>query len=161
MDSRHRVSPPLLEYHRLGGDRSGDDVAPVHFEFFNSLEEIARAKGELAESLPANGTLIYNGDVPLVRSIAERFEGRKISFGTSEGVDVRADGIEIVSPGETRFHLSYSGTRIPVTIPLAGTHFVMNGAVFLRRPTMIIFSSPKTGGFITGGDEEKGGRGNV
>ena len=102
------------------------NVAPVHFEFFNSLEEIARAKGELAESLPANGTLIYNGDVPLVRSIAERFEGRKISFGTSEGVDVRADGIEIVSPGETRFHLSYSGTRIPVTIPLAGTHFVMN-----------------------------------
>jgi UDP-N-acetylmuramoyl-tripeptide--D-alanyl-D-alanine ligase len=102
------------------------NIAPVHLEFFNSLEEIARAKGELAETLPSDGTLIYNGDDPLVRSIAARFGGGKISFGTSAGTDICADHIEIVGPGETRFRLSYGYTNRLVKIPLAGTHFVMN-----------------------------------
>ena len=102
------------------------NIAPVHLEFFNSLEEIASAKGELAEALPSDGTLIYNGDDPLVRSIAERFGGEKISFGTSGDTDIRADDIEIVGPDETRFRLSYGYTSMLAKVPLAGTHFVMN-----------------------------------
>src|ERR1700694_287711 len=38
------------------------NVAPVHLEFFDSLAGIARAKYELIESLPANGTAVLNGD---------------------------------------------------------------------------------------------------
>ncbi|MBN2317651.1 MAG: UDP-N-acetylmuramoyl-tripeptide--D-alanyl-D-alanine ligase [Acidobacteria bacterium] len=102
------------------------NVAPVHLEFFNSLEEIARAKGELAEALPAAGTLIYNGDIPLVRDIAAQFGGHKISFGFTNGSDFHADRIEIVSPEETRFRLSYSGKSTVATIPLPGAHFVEN-----------------------------------
>ncbi len=40
------------------------NVAPVHLAFFNSVEEIAQAKEELAEALPPYGTLIYNADDP-------------------------------------------------------------------------------------------------
>ncbi len=67
------------------------NVAPVHLQFFDTLEDIARAKGELAQALPSDGLLIYNADDPLVRDIAARYSGRKISFGFSEGVTVRAD----------------------------------------------------------------------
>jgi UDP-N-acetylmuramoyl-tripeptide--D-alanyl-D-alanine ligase len=72
------------------------NVAPVHLAFFKSVEEIAQAKGELADSLPHDGTLIYNADDPRLRAIAARFKGEKISFGLAEGADVRAIGIELV-----------------------------------------------------------------
>ncbi len=38
------------------------NVAPVHLEFFKSVAEIAEAKYELIESLPASGTAILNAD---------------------------------------------------------------------------------------------------
>jgi UDP-N-acetylmuramoyl-tripeptide--D-alanyl-D-alanine ligase len=111
------------------------NVAPVHLEFFNSVQEIAQAKGELAEALPPHGTLIYNADDRLVCSIAERFAGCKISFGFSEQADVRADQIEIVRLDKTRFQLTCSGITRPATIPFAGAHYVMNAlpAVALAR----------------------------
>jgi UDP-N-acetylmuramoyl-tripeptide--D-alanyl-D-alanine ligase len=102
------------------------NVAPVHLEFFNSLEEIARAKGELAEALPATGSLIYNEDDPLVRAIATRYVGRKISFGQSGSADVRADAIEILSLDKTRFQITCNGVARQAVIPFAGAHYVMN-----------------------------------
>ncbi len=111
------------------------NVAPVHLEFFNSLEEIAAAKGELAEALPAEGTLIYNRDIALVRDIADGYGGSKISFGFSVDADIRADQIEILGPEKTRFRLSCGGASAIVFIPLPGAHFVMNAlpAVALGR----------------------------
>jgi UDP-N-acetylmuramoyl-tripeptide--D-alanyl-D-alanine ligase len=102
------------------------NVAPVHMQFFNSLEEIARAKGELAEALPSGGTLIYNADDPLVCDIAGRFHGRKISFGLSPSANVCADQIEITGPDETQFLLLCDGISQRTAIPLAGAHYVMN-----------------------------------
>jgi UDP-N-acetylmuramoyl-tripeptide--D-alanyl-D-alanine ligase len=102
------------------------NVAPVHLEFFNSVEEIARAKGELADSLPSNGTLVYNADDRLVCTIAAGFSGRKISFGFSKLADIRANQVEITGAQETRFELILGGMRYPATIPFAGSHYVMN-----------------------------------
>jgi UDP-N-acetylmuramoyl-tripeptide--D-alanyl-D-alanine ligase len=102
------------------------NVAPVHLAFFDSIEKIAEAKGELAEALPAGGTLIYNADDRLVCGIGARFAGRKVSFGSSSFADVRADGIEILGLDKTRFRLSCSGTSHQAVIPFAGAHYVMN-----------------------------------
>ncbi len=102
------------------------NVAPVHLEFFNSLEDIARAKGELAEALPKDGVLIFNSDDAMVRDIAARFAGRKVSFGFSEFADVRADQVKIFSLGETRFRISCAGASRSARIPLAGAHYVAN-----------------------------------
>lgn len=76
------------------------NVAPVHLQFFESIEAIARAKSELAEGLVAGGTLIYNADDPLVCAIAGRFTGDKISFGLSPAADVRAEDIQITGLAE-------------------------------------------------------------
>jgi len=102
------------------------NVAPVHLEFFNSTEDIARAKGELVEALPSDGILIYSADDPLVQGIARKFAGRRISFGFSKNAEVRADGIEIAGLNETRFRLSCCGESKEAAIPLAGAHYVMN-----------------------------------
>jgi UDP-N-acetylmuramoyl-tripeptide--D-alanyl-D-alanine ligase len=121
------------------------NVAPVHLQFFQSLEDIARAKGELADALPADGTLIYNTDDPLVRGLAGRFEGQTISFGFSPRADVYADRIEVAGPAETRFRLCCNGECQQVAIPLAGAHYVANvlpaialgGSLGLPMPQMI------------------------
>jgi UDP-N-acetylmuramoyl-tripeptide--D-alanyl-D-alanine ligase len=102
------------------------NVAPVHLAFFDSLEKIAQTKGELADALPVTGTLIYNEDDPLVRTIAARFMGRKISFGQSDSADVRAQAIEILSLDKTRFQLKCGGFTRQAMIPFAGAHYVMN-----------------------------------
>jgi UDP-N-acetylmuramoyl-tripeptide--D-alanyl-D-alanine ligase len=52
------------------------NVGPAHLEGLGSLENVARAKGELMEALPAEGTLFVNGGCALSRGIAERFAGR-------------------------------------------------------------------------------------
>ncbi len=102
------------------------NVAPVHLAFFSSIEDIARAKGELVQGLPPDGTLIYNGDDPLVREIAAQHPGHKISFGLTEEADVRATDVEIAGLNETRFRFSYEGIARKAAIALAGTHFVQN-----------------------------------
>ena len=102
------------------------NVAPVHLEFFNSLDGIARAKGELVAGLPSDGTLIYNADDPLVTKVALPFTGRRISFGLGEESDVRAHDIETAGLYETRFRLTCRGVDHRALIPLAGAHYVMN-----------------------------------
>jgi UDP-N-acetylmuramoyl-tripeptide--D-alanyl-D-alanine ligase len=102
------------------------NVAPVHLEFFRSLEGIARAKGELAECLPQDGTLIFNLDDPLVAGIAGGFKGNRFSFGTSPDADICAQEIEIVGRKETRFRLRLRGRCLAAAVPFAGPHYVLN-----------------------------------
>jgi UDP-N-acetylmuramoyl-tripeptide--D-alanyl-D-alanine ligase len=50
------------------------NVAPVHLEFFDSIAGIARAKYELIESLPANGTAVLNADDEYVSQFGRDFK---------------------------------------------------------------------------------------
>jgi UDP-N-acetylmuramoyl-tripeptide--D-alanyl-D-alanine ligase len=118
----------IAEMCRIASPDTGiiTNVAAVHLQFFSSLDAIARAKGELAEALSSEGTLIYNADDPRVVAIAGRFRGHKISFGFSDDAQVRADQIDIVSFRETRFRLFCAGAFRSATLPLPGAHYVMN-----------------------------------
>ncbi len=111
------------------------NVAPVHLEFFPSVEAIARAKGELADGLRARGVLVYNIDDPWVRRIAADYRGPAIGFGTAEDAEIRAGDIEVIGTEESRFRLTCAGVTYPAVIPLAGHHYVMNAlpAVALAR----------------------------
>jgi len=102
------------------------NIAPVHLEFFESVEAIARAKEELAQGLGARGTLLYNADDPLVRDIAGRFPGDTISFGISAAADIRAEAVEITGLTETRFRLVCEGVSRRAVLPVCGLHYVMN-----------------------------------
>ena len=61
------------------------NVGPVHLELVDSLDGVARAKGELIEALPAGGTAIVPEDFPVSRDDVE-----VIRVGTPEGI--RVDG---------------------------------------------------------------------
>lgn len=102
------------------------NVAPVHLEFFPSLQAIAAAKGELIEHLPAGGRLIYNADDDLVRELAEDFAGDTVSFGFSPAAQVRLLSFQIQSLQCMRCAIDLRGERLDVRVPFAGRHFLYN-----------------------------------
>jgi UDP-N-acetylmuramoyl-tripeptide--D-alanyl-D-alanine ligase len=69
------------------------NVGPVHLELVDSLEGVARAKGELIAALPPGGTAIVPSDFPVARDdidvvrigepAAERVDGRTVVGGVS------------------------------------------------------------------------------
>jgi UDP-N-acetylmuramoyl-tripeptide--D-alanyl-D-alanine ligase len=107
------------------------NVAPVHLEFFDSIAGIARAKYELVESLPANGTAVLNADDEYVSQFGRDFKGKVVMYGTSATADVRAE--KILSKGRegTEFELVVGGVRATVRLPLVGKHNVLNALAAL------------------------------
>ena len=85
------------------------NVAPVHLEFFKSVEEIALAKYELVAELPRGGVAVLNADDEYVSQFGRDFHGKVVTYGIAHPAEVRAEN---VPPG------SRAG------LPLAGAHYV-------------------------------------
>jgi UDP-N-acetylmuramoyl-tripeptide--D-alanyl-D-alanine ligase len=107
------------------------NAGPAHLEGFGDLDGVARAKGELFESLRGDGTAVINADdryAGLWRGLA-RGAGRTITFGMREPADFRAS-----SPASralpdrfvTEFELECPLGGRRVALNLAGEHNVMN-----------------------------------
>lgn len=64
-------------------------IGPAHLEGFGSIENVAKAKGEIAEALPSDGTFYVNADDARCRAIADAISCRKIYFGSSGDVVLR------------------------------------------------------------------------
>ena len=102
-------------------------VAPVHLEFFSSIEEIANAKAEMVSGIKRGGAAILNADDPLVTRMQEmRSDINYRLFGISRPADVMAR--EIIADGfnGTRFRLITPRGEIEANLPLAGTHNLYN-----------------------------------
>ncbi len=65
------------------------NVGPAHIEFFDSIEGIARAKGEILDHLPPDGTAVLNADDSLVMAEGGRSSAPIITFGRSSEADIR------------------------------------------------------------------------
>ena len=57
------------------------NVGESHLGMFGSREAIAKAKGELVEALPPDGTAVLNADDPKVAAMADRTMARVVLFG--------------------------------------------------------------------------------
>ena len=102
------------------------NVAPVHLEFFDSLAGIARAKYELIESLPSNGTALLNADDEYVSQFGRDFKGRVIKYGTTTAADVSADNVQSKGAEGSEFDVVVAGTREHAHLALVGEHNVLN-----------------------------------
>jgi UDP-N-acetylmuramoyl-tripeptide--D-alanyl-D-alanine ligase len=103
-------------------------VAPVHLEFFDSVDAIAAAKAEILEGLAEGGVAVLNGDDPRVKRIGEAHRsrgGRVLWFGRDRSYDVSAEGWKGTVHG-MRFTLRIGAQTEDVALPLPGPHFLMN-----------------------------------
>lgn len=97
----------------------------AHSEFMGGLDDIARAKGELVESLPTNGIALLNADNPRVMAMAGRTSARSITFGLTGG-DVTASLITIEDDLRVQFMLSSDWGSATVRLGVRGVHHVGN-----------------------------------
>jgi UDP-N-acetylmuramoyl-tripeptide--D-alanyl-D-alanine ligase len=101
-------------------------VGLAHAGMFGSIDDVAAAKAELPEALPADGVAVLNADDPRVLAMAGRTRARVVTFGQSPGADVRADGIPLDEAGRARFTLVTGAGQAPVRLQLHGGHNVTN-----------------------------------
>jgi UDP-N-acetylmuramoyl-tripeptide--D-alanyl-D-alanine ligase len=101
------------------------NVAPVHLEFFASVDAIADAKAEILEGLRPGGTAVLNADDPRLRRIGEGHQGDVVWFGRDRRCDVSAERWRGTVFG-MRFDLRIGGRRVDVALPMPGPHHVMN-----------------------------------
>ena len=102
------------------------NIGEAHIEFFGSREGIFRGKTEMLGHMRPGGTVVANGDDDYLRTIPNA-----ITYGLSEGVQVRAvdlleDGLSGVS-----FTAELFGKRLPVRLSVAGKHMVSNALAAL------------------------------
>jgi len=112
------------------------NVGHAHAGEFGGLDQVARAKGELPEALPADGVAILNADDPRVLAMADRTAARVVTFscasepGAGEpgagGAAVRAADIRLDELGRPSFTLLTPEGSAPVTLRLHGAHNVPN-----------------------------------
>ncbi len=99
-------------------------VGPVHLERMGSIENIASAKAELPQALPANGVAILNYDDERVRMMQAVTRAKVLTYGLDPAADLWAD--DIVSEGLEGIHftLHYRKEAFHVQVPLLGRHSV-------------------------------------
>jgi UDP-N-acetylmuramoyl-tripeptide--D-alanyl-D-alanine ligase len=108
------------------------NVAPVHLEFFSSVDEIALAKRELIEGLGgADPVAVLNADDPRVSKFAEGFRGRVLRYGLSEAAEFRAENIEDRGMDGSSFDFESPHELARLRLPLAGRHNVLNALAAL------------------------------
>jgi UDP-N-acetylmuramoyl-tripeptide--D-alanyl-D-alanine ligase len=92
-------------------------VGAAHLERLGSLENIAQAKCELIETLPADGLAVLNGEQPLLMQTAQKVLASRplLTFGLDAG-EFR---------GELRDDVLWV-EGIPFPLPFAGRHQAMN-----------------------------------
>jgi UDP-N-acetylmuramoyl-tripeptide--D-alanyl-D-alanine ligase len=100
-------------------------VGLSHAEFFGTLDDVVRAKGELVESLPADGTAVLNADVELVAGMARRTSARTLTFGLVGG-DVRAEEVSLDDDLRANFRLCTPWGSAGVRLQVRGHHQVAN-----------------------------------
>jgi UDP-N-acetylmuramoyl-tripeptide--D-alanyl-D-alanine ligase len=118
------------------------NVGHAHAGEFGGLDQVARAKGELVEALPAaggatGGVAILNADDPRVLAMASRTAARVVTFGAGDpgigdpgasgpAADVRAADVRLDDLGRPSFTLLTPDGSAPVTLRLHGAHNVPN-----------------------------------
>ena len=102
------------------------NIAPVHIEFFGTIEKIAEAKRELLENVKSDGTIVLNTDNEHVMRISEGFGGTKVTYGIEHDAQYRATAVTERGLLGTRFTIRAEGEDRDFELALPGRHNLAN-----------------------------------
>ena len=66
------------------------NVGETHMELLGSMENIAKAKGEMAQAIEINGNVILNADDEFVSKMNRLTKAHAIYFGINHAGDIKA-----------------------------------------------------------------------
>lgn len=99
-------------------------IGEAHIEFFGTRDRIADAKMEITNGLKEDGTLVYNGDEPLLNERAAKIDQRLVRFGRHLDDDLYATSVE-EKPRSLTFTVN-EWPDLQFTIPMVGEYNVNN-----------------------------------
>ncbi len=112
-------------------------VAPVHLEFFASVDEIALAKRELIEGLAGRESVgVLNADDSRVARFAQVAPGSVVTYGVAERADFRAENIQDRGLNGSEFDFLGPEGRARLSLPLAGRHNISNALAALAAASV-------------------------
>ena len=101
------------------------NVGETHLERLGSVENIAAAKAELVEALPAEGIAVLNGDDVHVLAMRQKTNARVVTYGTGPDLDVQAINLQYSAQG-VAFDCRTKQATVTITLPVPGIHNVYN-----------------------------------
>jgi len=99
-------------------------IGDAHIENFENREGILHAKLEIVDGLKPGGTVVLNGDDPLLTGpiAAAKVEPFTVQFPSAKNIiSAKPVGLQ-----ETVCHFNWRGQDIKLTVPVPGMHMVMN-----------------------------------
>jgi len=102
------------------------NVGPAHLEGLKSLETIREEKGDLFRVMDNRGTAVINLDDEALAPWAEKWKGKKMTFGIQADADVTASHITHEGEKGTIFKLLMEGASREILLPVLGFHNVSN-----------------------------------
>jgi UDP-N-acetylmuramoyl-tripeptide--D-alanyl-D-alanine ligase len=102
------------------------NIGTVHMEFFETQEQLARAKGELVAGLPEDGRAVLNADDPFFPLLTSISAAPVASFGVEAG-DFKVAAYRALPGGGCHFTIK----SVDVDLTLGGRHQALNAAAAL------------------------------
>jgi UDP-N-acetylmuramoyl-tripeptide--D-alanyl-D-alanine ligase len=102
------------------------NVGSAHLGEFGSRDNIARAKSELPQAVPAEGLAVLNADDQLVAGMREGLACRVQLVGVSPDADVRAEDVTLDERGRAAYTLVTTLGSARIALRQSGAHHVAN-----------------------------------
>src|SRR5260370_35162135 len=122
------------------------NIGSVHMEFFESQEQLARAKGELVAALPPSGLAVLNADDPFFGLLSEISTAPVRSFGFGAG-DLRCENYMAADDGGCAFTVG----DVSIHLALEGRHQARNALAALAVGESAGVSLAQAGSALAGG----------
>ncbi len=114
-------------------------IAPVHLEYFGSLEKIADAKAEIFLGVVPGGAAVINRDIPQYEQLraAANLAGvaRTVSFGEHQGADARLLRVAL-APDCSTIEANILSSPVSYKIGAPGRHLAMNSLAVLAAAVL-------------------------
>ena len=115
------------------------NVAAVHMEAFENIEQIAHAKAEIFESLSTEATAVVNMDLPttpILMDMVTKVAAKLVTFGQSSGADYRL--LKTQGRGAVTSAIAdIDGQERMYDFQAAGDHFAMNALAVLASAVAV------------------------
>lgn len=121
------------------------NIEEDHLDFFKDIEDIRRSFHAFARLLPADGTLIINGDIADCRELTDDLACRVITYGSSPDFDYCPKDITYDASGCPSFHLMRrAGKEEVFSLKVPGEHNVYNAMAAIALADLLGISDAVT-----------------
>jgi UDP-N-acetylmuramoyl-tripeptide--D-alanyl-D-alanine ligase len=114
-------------------------IAPVHLEFFGTLEKIAEAKAEIFLGVEKGGVAVLNRDIPqfdqLVRAAKDAGVSRVVSFGEHKDAEARLIKYAL-EPDCSSVQANILGADVTYKLGAPGKHLIINSLAVLASASL-------------------------